>query len=199
MNISLSSIWYQAGRKVASWSPASRDHLHALKHRLNGVLLHKLSRHCTHIKNHGGVKASIKAVQKLMPYAKYVARFDIYQYYRNINHAILLKQLDYLNVDSTDCKTIKDYLSLPDLEQSGVGIIAGGTLSPILAAVYLHPLDQLMRTLRRQKKIVLYTRYMDDFVILCKTRWQLKKTIAKMHQILEALEITVHPDKRFIG
>ena len=59
MNISLSSIWYQAGRKIASWSPASRDHLHALKHRLNGVLLHKLSRHCTHIKNHGGVKASI--------------------------------------------------------------------------------------------------------------------------------------------
>ena len=104
-----------------------------------------------------------------------------------------------MNVDSTDCKTIKDYLSLPDLKQSGVGMIAGGSLSPILAAVYLHPLDQLMRTLRRQKKIVLYTRYMDDFVILCKSRWQLKKAIAKMHRVLETLKLTVHPDKRFIG
>ncbi len=199
MNISLSSIWYKDDYKIASWSPASRDHLHALKHRLNGVLLHKLSRRCTHIKNHGGVKASIKAVNQLMPYAKYVARFDIYQYYRNINHAVLLKQLSHMLVDCADYNIIKDYLSLPDLKNSGAGMIAGGSLSPILAAVYLHPLDQLMRTLRQQKKIVLYTRYMDDFVILCKSRWQLKKAIAKMHQILEALEITVHPDKRFIG
>ena len=81
---------------MASFSPASRDHLKALKHRLNAVLSSKLLSSCTHIKNHGGVKASIKAVHKLMAHAKYVARFDIYQYYRNINHAILLKQLSHL-------------------------------------------------------------------------------------------------------
>ena len=111
MNISLRTIWTKDGHKMASWSPASRAYLHALKLRLNQGLSFKLSRHCTHIKNHGGVKASIKDVQKLMPYAKYVALFDIYQYYRNINHAILLKQLSDLHVDSADRAIIKDYLS----------------------------------------------------------------------------------------
>ena len=40
---------------------------------------------------------------------------------------------------------------------------------------------------------------MDDYVILCNTRWQLKKAIAKMKVVLEALHCRVHPKKRFIG
>ena len=56
-----------------------------------------------------------------------------------------------------------------------------------------------MQKLRRQNQIVLYTRYMDDYVILCKSRWQLRKAISHMYRVLKALQLNVHPDKRFIG
>ena len=41
----------------------------------------------------------------------------------------------------------------------------GGVISPLLANIYLHPLDKLM-TERGQR----ITRYADDFVICCKTQ-----------------------------
>ena len=40
---------------------------------------------------------------------------------------------------------------------------------------------------------------MDDWVILAKTRWQLKKAIRIMNQILDRLKLEKHPDKTFMG
>ena len=108
-------------------------------------------------------------------------------------------QLKELGVDQADRLMISEYLSRPDVKKTGVGMVAGGCLSPLLAAVYLHPLDQLMARSKRQKQIVHYTRYMDDYVILCTSRWQLKKAIAAMHRILKGLHCRVHPNKRYIG
>ena len=44
-----------------------------------------------------------------------------------------------------------------------------------------------------------YVGYMDDCIILCHTRWQLRVAIAKMHRVLAELQCRVHPNKRFIG
>ncbi len=46
---------------------------------------------------------------------------------------------------------------------------------------------------------VVYQRFMDDWVILAKTRWQLKKAISVMNQLLEKLTLKQHPDKTYIG
>ena len=184
---------------MAVWSPVSRYRLRQLKDRLNPFLSTQLSRHCTHIKNKGGVKGAVRQAHKLSSHASFVARFDIHHYYQSMNHEVLLEQLKQLGVDEADCLMVNDYLSMPDHEHTGVGMIAGGSLSPILAAVYLHPLDQLMAHLKRHKKIEHYTRYMDDFIILCHTRWQLRQAIAKMHRVLATLQCNIHPDKRFIG
>ncbi len=40
---------------------------------------------------------------------------------------------------------------------------------------------------------------MDDWLILAKKRWQLKKAIKRCNQILNKLKLTKHPDKSFIG
>ena len=40
---------------------------------------------------------------------------------------------------------------------------------------------------------------MDDFLILSKTRWQLRKAIKKVHEIVNSLGVKLHEKKRYIG
>ena len=40
---------------------------------------------------------------------------------------------------------------------------------------------------------------MDDYVIFAKTRHKLKAAIKRMYAVLDNLQLTLHPDKRYIG
>ncbi|GAG33725.1 unnamed protein product, partial [marine sediment metagenome] len=42
-------------------------------------------------------------------------------------------------------------------------------------------------------------RYMDDFIILSKTRWHLRKAISRLNEVISSLKLTLHPEKKFIG
>ncbi|MBP4047280.1 reverse transcriptase domain-containing protein [Chromobacterium violaceum] len=44
-----------------------------------------------------------------------------------------------------------------------------------------------------------YVRYMDDFVILAPTRWQLRRAVRRPNQWFAQLGVRQHPDKTFIG
>ena len=44
-----------------------------------------------------------------------------------------------------------------------------------------------------------YVRYMDDWVILAKTRWALRRVVQQVNTILDNLKLEKHPDKTFIG
>jgi hypothetical protein len=74
------------------------------------------------------------------------------------------------------------------------GISLGSSLSPLMGAIYLQKLDKAMSS---QK--VFYKRFMDDWIVLAKTRWQLRKVIKITEQILEDLKLKKHPEKTFIG
>ncbi|RQQ99110.1 reverse transcriptase domain-containing protein, partial [Burkholderia stagnalis] len=42
-------------------------------------------------------------------------------------------------------------------------------------------------------------RYMDDFLIFAKTRWQLRKAVKQLNQFMDSYGFEQHPDKTFIG
>ncbi len=128
----------------------------------------------------------------------WVARFDIASYYESMRHDILLSMLNEHKVDDELRETVDEYLRLPDHENRGVGMVAGGAISPLLGALYLDPLDKAMQRLEIRGKII-YRRFMDDFVILAKTRFGLRQAIQIMHEVLAKLRLTVHQTKRFIG
>ncbi len=67
-------------------------------------------------------------------------------------------------------------------------------MSPLLGAIALLPLDQAM-----QRLPLFYCRYMDDWVIIAKSRWQLRHAIKVMYRILNRLGFDLHPDKTSIG
>jgi len=46
---------------------------------------------------------------------------------------------------------------------------------------------------------VKYVRYMDDILILTKTRWKLKKAVKVLNQTFDELKLEKHPEKTSIG
>jgi len=57
---------------------------------LHDDLAPHLSRRCSHIKGHGGVKLSVNYSQRLCNHFAYVARFDVRSYYSSTDQQLYL-------------------------------------------------------------------------------------------------------------
>jgi group II intron reverse transcriptase/maturase len=100
---------------------------------------------------------------------------DLAQYFDTIPHRQLLRQVARRVSDGTILGLIKGWLRAPILEEregggrqlkaNARGTPQGGVISPLLANIYLHPLDEGVNESRGQPKMV---RYADDLVILCR-------------------------------
>ena len=74
------------------------------------------------------------------------------------------------------------------------GTPQGAVLSPLLANLYLHPLDQHM--LERGYKMV---RYADDFVVLCQSAHEAQQALAEVQQWVSDNGLVLNMDKTHIG
>ena len=161
------------GRRLAMWDGASRRRIAEAKDALENSLRNVLSPFCTHVKGHGGVKGAVREVQMKLPEYAYVARFDVASYYDSIDHAVLLRLLAEAGVAHDLLMLVRQYLVLPEAK-SGRGLTSGGSLSQLLGALYLTPLDRVMESLAADGRIF-YRRFMDDFIILADTHGKLRR------------------------
>ena len=196
--LTLRNTWLEDGHKFVRWSPDSSKLLKQVKTVLSDQLKPHLSRRCSHVNGNGGVKLSVRYSQRLCNNFGYVARFDVRSYYKSMDHQIILNLLRKYQVTPAVISIVSEYLSLPNHNKSGKGMIAGGSISPLIGALYLTPLDKLMEDLQATTGIR-YQRYMDDYVIFAPTRHKLRKAIKLMYVVLDELKVDVHPKKRFIG
>jgi RNA-directed DNA polymerase len=196
--LTLRNTWFENGHKFVRWSSDTSGLLKHVKTVLYDQLKPHLSRRCSHIKGHGGVKLSVRYSQRLCNHFGYVARFDVKSYYSSMDHQIILNLLKQYQATPAVIRIVSEYLSLPDQNNSGKGMVAGGAISPLIGALYLMPLDKLMEDLQATIGIR-YQRYMDDYVIFAPTRHKLRKAIKLMYAMLDDLKVEVHPKKRFIG
>ncbi len=67
-------------------------------------------------------------------------------------------------------------------------------ISPLLANLYLHPLDLLMEQSGRRM-----VRYADDFVILCRTEAEAQAALRHVAAWVADNGLTLHPDKTRVG
>ena len=198
-NLTQPAIFELDGRWMARWSDCDKKILSQARKQLQGELKGKLSKRCTHVKSHGGVKKSIRLLVRAIPEFSYAARFDVARYYDSIDHDVLLLQLKDMQVSSYSQDIVRQYLALPDRRKLGRGMIAGGSLSPLLGAVMLTALDKAMEVKVRTGAIW-YIRYMDDFLVLAKTRHQFRQTMKQIHRVMRQLKLTLHrKQKCFIG
>lgn len=70
------------------------------------------------------------------------------------------------------------------------GTPQGAVLSPLLANIYLHRLDDEMT--RAGYRLV---RYADDFVVLCKTSQEAEQARQRAQQLLDEMGLQLHPEK----
>ncbi len=101
---------------------------------------------------------------------------DLAQYFDTIPHRLLMRQVARRVSDGMILKLIKAWLRAPILEEeegggrrmkaNPCGTPQGGVISPLLANIYLHPLDEGVNDRCQQKPRMI--RYADDLVILCR-------------------------------
>lgn len=157
---------------------------------------------CEHVKGHGGGSSSVARMTKALQAERYpwVCRTDVKGYYGSMVKKKLLACVNRQVHDPVLRGLVAQYVHYT-VEEGGEfytpekGIARGCALSPLMGALYLAQMDEQFS---RQGGIY-YARYMDDVVILAKTRWQLRRHVRALNRFFEAGEVEQHPDKTFIG
>ncbi len=158
-----------------------------------------LSKTCHHLAGNGGAKAAVRRLCEEIPSNTFVFRSDVKRYYASIDHEILFAQLKQHIADARLLDLLWQYLrrTIYDggrYETMKLGIPLGCSLSPLMGALYLKPLDERMAATG-----LFYARFMDDWVVLAATRWKLRAAVWCVNQTLAELKLRPHPDKTFVG
>ena len=186
------------GEFISSWVALDALVLKALTLTLQPLFSPEQYQHCTHLKDTGGIHSAVEEISHHKESYKHILKSDAYHYYESIDHEVLLTLLSEQIACEILLDLVKQYCQRLEINNGlythfTQGIPKGCPLSPLMAALYLKPLDDEM------KKQGFYVRFMDDWVIMVKTKYQLRKVIKLTHKILTRLKLKMHPDKTFIG
>lgn len=129
----------------------------------------------------------------------FVVDADLQSYFDTIPHERLMHRVEERISDGRILGLLRSWLAqdiMRDLERwtPTEGTPQGAVISPLLANIYLHPLDDLMAS--RGYRMV---RYADDFVVLCRSQEQAAAALADIRQWVAENGLRLHPDKTHVG
>lgn len=133
--------------------------------------------------------------QRLNDGYKWVVDVDLKSYFDTVPHDRLMGRVKQRVADGCVLGLIEAFLKQPVEEEGGrwspiVGTPQGAVVSPLLANVYLNPLDHLLA-----KRGYEMTRYADDFVIQCRTEQEAQRALEEVRRWCGRAGLTVHPTK----
>ena len=143
-----------------------------------------------------GTKDALRKLQDLLNEGNtYVVDADILGYFDNIPHDKLKAKVRKRITDNGILSLIDSYLKAEVMEGTDNWTPEGGTpqgavISPLLANIYLNPLDHLM-----EGKGYNLIRYADDFVVLCGTKAEARKALKVINDWVKKAGLKLHPDK----
>jgi RNA-directed DNA polymerase len=124
---------------------------------------------------------------------------DLAGYFDSIPHERLMQRVEARISDGRVLDLLRGWLKADILAGMERWTPTGGTpqgavISPLLANIYLHPLDELMAA--QGYRMV---RYADDFVVLCQTAEAAAQALDTIRVWVEANGLILHPDKTRVG
>jgi group II intron reverse transcriptase/maturase len=150
-------------------------------------------------------RSAHQAVREVVKYLDWgmtqVCDVDIEAYFDSIPHGKLMQLVARRVVDRRVLGLVKQWLSCV-VEEEGrrwkprLGTPQGGVISPLLANIYLHSLDEEWERRgysRRYGPNVQLVRYADDLVLL--TRRDARWAMERLREILGRLELRLNEDK----
>ena len=124
---------------------------------------------------------------------------DLASYFDTIPHEQLMGLVELRISDGRVLELIRSYLEQGVVDGLKRWIPVGGTpqgavISPLLANLYLHPLDCLMRA-----KGYRMVRYADDFVVMCPSPQAAQSALAEVRAWVEENGLALNTDKTHVG
>jgi len=145
-------------------------------------------------------KDALREVDRLLKEGyTHVVDADLQSYFDSIPHGKLMALVGDKISDGRILALIAGFLRqdiMTDMAcwQPTTGTPQGAVLSPLLANIYLHPLDLLM-----EQSGCKMLRYADDFVILCRNEAEAETALRQVAEWVAANGLTLHPDKTRVG
>ncbi|MGH2703354.1 MAG: group II intron reverse transcriptase/maturase [Actinomycetota bacterium] len=129
----------------------------------------------------------------------HVVDADLESYFDSIPHGELMRRIEARISDGQVLKLIALFLSQDIIQGMKRWTPVGGTpqgavMSPLLANLYLHPLDRQMK--QQGYRMV---RYADDFVVLCRSAEQAKAALSEVRVWTEQNGLGLNADKTHVG
>ena len=147
-----------------------------------------------------GCRDALRAVDGLIKEGHtFVVDADLESYFDSIPHQRLMARVEERISDGRVLGLLRGWLEqdiLRGMERwtPATGTPQGAVISPLLANIYLDPLDRLMAA--RGWRMV---RYADDLVVLCKSREEAAAALAALRRWVAANGLRLHPDKTRLG
>jgi len=128
---------------------------------------------------------------------------DIRGFFDTLDHGWLVKFVEHRIADRRVVRLIQKWLNAGVLEdgermRSEVGTVQGGSISPLLANIYLHYAFDLWAHRWRQMQArgdVVIVRFADDFVVGFEHREEAERFLAELRERFAKFGLELHPDK----
>ncbi len=179
--------------------PAVRDRTvqGALRHVLEPIFETEFAEQSYGFRPGRGAKDALRRVDTLLKAGHvWVVDADLKSYFDTIPHDRLMRLVQERVADGRVLALVESFLCAGVLEENKgwqpteCGTPQGGVISPLLANLYLNPLDHQMAQAGWEM-----VRYADDFVILCRTEAEAQTALAEVRAWVSEAGLTLHPEK----
>ena len=174
---------------------------HVILKQLKTTFPHTMNPNCYHLHGPSGVKYATQRIKQVLQENQhhYVIRADIKSYYKSILHHKLINDIKKHYDDPKLLDMLKNIITNPIDAPRGTknpvyGVALRGPLSQFFSAIYLKPLDDAF-----DNADVVYLRYQDDILILCKTKRQMNRCRRRMMEVLHERRLSLSRKKSRMG
>ncbi len=143
-----------------------------------------------------GAKDALRQVDRLLKEGyTHVVDVDFQSFFDTIPHQGIMGEVEELISDGRILQLIRQFLNQKVMEDMKTwkpteGTPQGGVISPLLANLYLNPLDHLIN-----QETTPMIRYADDFVVFTKSKEEAEYIKFQITQWAESKGLIVHPEK----